>query len=265
MSNNLAVFGGFSKDAAQEEAAKVDTKKNYLDKLPVGTTVLRLMPPSIGRDRPWVTVHQHFVRLPGVEKPLVFNCPLKMLNQPCPACERAAQLGQSPNPQDQKMAKEWSPQFRAFANVIDRKNPEKGPQLWGFGLMIFKRLTYFRENEDFYGKDYTDPFSGRDIVVQRTGTNMDTRYQVDLAQKDAALAKSEEQMIEWAKLMADLDEVAKVLTWAEITERAKKAQADAGGGGSQPQTQARAAVAAAPAQPTIDADLGKVSDSNNPF
>lgn len=261
MLENLSVFGDFTRDAAVEDASKAGGNINYLSKLPVGTTVLRMLPPAAGRDRPWVVVHQHFVRVPGVDKPIVFNCPEKMANQKCPACEQMRALEKTGNPADFEAAKKYAPQFRVFANVIDRKNPNGGPLLWGFGAMIFKRLTYFRDNEDACGEDFTHPIHGYDIIITRTGTGQtDTRYQTDLARKASALADTEPQMIEWANAMADLEKSAYVPSWKEISERVEKARS--GVGGSTGQHHAIAASASAPAStPHAAAVAGGVSDA----
>lgn len=223
----MQVFGEFTREAAAADADKAGGRANYLSKLPVGTTVLRALPPAVGRERPWVIVHQHFIRIPGADSPIAFNCPEKMANQACPACEQMRRLEKTGNPVDFEAAKSYAPQFRVFMNVIDRRHPERGPLLWGFGAVIFKRLTHFRENEDVCGEDFTHPLHGFDIIVTRTGTGKtDTRYQVDLSRKSTPLANSQEQMVEWGNAMADLTKSEFVPTFKDILERVNKAKGE---------------------------------------
>lgn len=261
MNTSLQVFGSFTKEANSASKDKVGGDVAYLSKLPVGTTVLRLMPPAAGRDRPWVVVHQHFVRVPGADKPVVFNCPEKMKNERCPGCQQMRALEKTGNPVDFDAAKKYAPSFRVFANVIDRANPNDGPKVWGFGVSIFRRLTYFRDNDAAYGEDYTHPIEGRDLIITRTGTGpKDTRYQVDLSAKSTPLAATDEQMVEWAGRMADLDKSGYVPSWQEITEKVAKAK------GLEPPASQPAIETQAVSTPSVDQVAADVAaDDDIPF
>ena len=242
------MFGSFSTADADRAHNKLSSG-DFL-KMQDGSNVIRIIPPFKGQSLPWVEVHQHFVKFPDQQKPVVFNCPKLMGGGSCPACDKAEQLSLSGNPNDQKNAKEFEPGYRAFCYAVNRKEPEKGIQPFAFGKSILKRLIEFRRNPDLGGGDFTHPKTGKDIIITKTGAQMGTRYQTDLGAQ-RPLCETDDQLMEWLDNVPDegLQGFAKVLPLATIVTRLQEAA------GSALET-ARTTQSALPSS-SIDAAMGQ--------
>lgn len=213
--SNIAEYGRYELDAADAEYEDLQRSgSGSFMKLSEGNNPVRFLPPMKGRRSPFVTVHQHFIRLPGRDSPIVFNCPRIMARQDCPACKKAEKLSRSPNPADQQAAKSFWPSRRVFAAVIDRKDEAAGPKILGFGKQIHESLAELRRDEDSAG-DFTNPEGdGYDVVIQRTGMGKtDTRYKVRPARRSSPLGN-----MEWLGSMPDLQTMARVPSWDEIRQ-----------------------------------------------
>lgn len=208
----LSKFGSFTKEAAKAEASAGQSQE-WL-KLNTGTNVVRILPPLAGKTSPWVTIYQHFIKVPGA-KAVVFNCPRRMANMRCPACEKADRLRATGNPADERASKEFNPSMRTISFGLDRENPEKGIQMFAFGAMIKKRLIHFREKLD---KDFTHPTEGFDLVIDRTGQGLDTEYQTDLGTQ-GPITNNEAQLDQWLDGLPDLDSFSTVLSYEQIVAK----------------------------------------------
>jgi hypothetical protein len=231
-------FGSYTQGAATDEGEDLERAgSGHYMKLAVGKTVIRILPPPSGRSSPFITVHEHFIRIPGKERPAVFACPRVMKNQPCPVCSRANELRISPNSADQKRAEELWPSRRVYMNVIDRGDEEAGPKILGVGKTIHAALVAARtaEADDEVGhSDYTHPTEGSDIIVKRVGTTFkDTKYTVTVSPRTSELGDPE-----WLHTRPDLRQKLVVPTAEEIIamcqpdnpEDASDALPPAGGG-----------------------------------
>lgn len=218
----MEMFGTFTTDSADKAHTKLSSGDWF--KPQDGSNVIRIVPPFKGQALPWVEVHQHFIKFPGADRPVVFNCPKLMGGGACPACEKAEALSMSGNPNDQKNAREFEPSYRAFCYVVDRKQPEKGIQPWGFGKSVLKRLIEFRRNPDLGGGDFTHPQEGKDIIVTKSGQGMNTRYATDLGAQ-RPLCETTDQLVEWLEVLPEdgLQGFAKVLPLATILTKLQEA------------------------------------------
>jgi hypothetical protein len=228
--SNIVQYGKYEVEAAAEEQEELDKlTSGTFYKLKVGRNVLRFLPPKLGMRSPYVKVHQHFIRLPGMENPVTFNCPRMMAKSPCPACQKVDQLRSTGNPADYAAAGDLLPQFRVYANVIDKKAPEAGPQILAYGKKIHEALVQLRRDEDA-GGDYTDPIEGFDIVITRTGTGKnDTSYQVAPARHSTKL-----EDMEWIALQGDISRYGMVQSYDQIVVTLQKAGIGADTGEPEP-------------------------------
>lgn len=238
--SQLEQFGTYTKEAAAK-GQQSEATTGWL-KMQNGTNIVRLLPPLKGMDEPWITIFQHFIKVPGGSQ-IVFNCPRRMENLPCPACEKGDRLKQAGDAASEKMAKEfWSSQ-RNIAFALNRDDPDAGVQMFPFGTTIKKRLRHFVMK---LGKNYTDFKDGFDIVIERTGQGLDTEYQSDLGEQ-CAITDSKKQLEDWVTELPDLNSFAKVLSYDEIMQKFAAVS-------GQP-SPARKAVTSA----TVDADLGETA------
>lgn len=250
--SQLERFGKYSKEAATK--ARQEEASTGWRKWKDGTNIVRVLPPLLGMEEPWVKIYQHFIKIPGAPAPLVFNCPRRMKNAPCPSCEKGDRLKASGNPVDEKAARDWYAGERNIGYVIDRDDPDSGVQLQPFGSTIKKRLRHFREK---LGKDYTDLENGYDIVVEKMGSGMDTEYQTDLGEQGPVLADMK-QFEKWVEELPELTSFTKVLDYDTLVEKFGKA---AGGGVSVGATRPRAIKAA----PSAQDDANDLDDGGDPY
>lgn len=183
-STAIQKYGGWTPDQVQEQEADARKKISEWLSFPEGDTRVRFLPSPVPGGKPFVTVHQHNVKLPGKKKPIIVNCREMMASEPCPVCELMKKMKKSRDPQERENAGDLYPKFRAFANVAVRKIDSTGnivetvgPKKVGLGKKVFDKLLKLRKNPD-YG-DITDPSdNGVDITISRTGTTMnDTSYE----------------------------------------------------------------------------------------
>lgn len=219
----LRGYGSYTPEAAEAEKQEVDKVFGAkIIKFKVGRTPVRLLPPKEGHETPFKMIWMHFVDLPAEDKPAVFPCPRKMANKPCLVCAKAEELRTSGDEAIVEKAKRLFSKRQWYANAIDRKQPEEGVQLVAFGKEIMNQVVGIRKTFADDGIDFTNPYEGYDIVIERTGTGKeDTEYTVQARAKPSPLGESDEQMQEWIDKMVDLEQKAVPPTSEEIMRRLK--------------------------------------------
>ncbi len=227
-STSLVKYGSFELEAAEEEQKDIDQSGGAFFKLKAGRNVVRFPPPPVGARSPFLKVHQHFVQFPGMAKAASFNCPRLMSKLPCPVCKKCDELRATGNPADYELAGEYLAKPRVFANIIDRANPEAGPQIIAFGKKIHESLVALRTDE-VAGGDFTHPETGFDIVITRSGTTKnDTEYEVKASRKITPLGN-----MEWLEQLHDLGRLGRVPSGEDILRMlGGPARANVGGGRS---------------------------------
>lgn len=221
--SNIKKYKTFDLDEARAAQKRLDETagSNRFMTLAEGKTIVRFLPAMAGMPGPLVEVMQHFVRLPGKEKPVVFACPRSMAREFCPLCARADQYRGSRHKKDQEMARELYSSLRVYANVIDRGDEAAGPKILGFGRTIYSDLIKLREDDDF--GDFTHPKSGYDIQITRTGTGrFSTKYTVIPRMPGAPLKN-----MQWVELQPDLSSLVEVPSLEEIEKRLSGEEEDA--------------------------------------
>jgi hypothetical protein len=246
MSNAIVNYGSYDIEAADTEHEDLSRGGGNYMKLEVGRNVVRFLPPPPGRNTPFVTTFQHFLNLPGIAEPVIFNCPRLMARRGCPACAKGEKLKATGNPKDADAARDFWSSRRVFASVVDRNDEDAGPKILGFGKMIHEALVAIRRDEDA-GGDFTHPEEGFDVIIERTGSGKtDTRYTVRPARKSSPLGN-----FEWIETQPDLRHLAKVPTIEEI-----KAMVNPDDGSS---------AAGPTAQDDVNVVADAVSDDDIPF
>lgn len=239
----LVAFGSYDQEAATAEAeqASKDASGGDWYNLKDGPNVLRILPPRPGGRSPFRIRWRHWLDLPNGES-VKFNCPQKMTGEHCPVCERAEQMKTSADRTERDRGYAMSPQRQAIATVIDRSNPDKGPQLVQFpGKSVYDPLVNMR-NDPRGGGDFTHPLSGFDVIIKRSGSGKKkTRYEVLPDRNNSQLADTVEQMNDWIMSQPDIAAYCGAPTSQEIRDMISEAMGT--GGQAQPN---RAAPAAAP-------------------
>ncbi len=73
-----------------------------------------------------------------------YLCPRKTSKQPCPICEFQSKLRAQGDEDKEELAKSLFPKERQLFNVINRKEPDKGVQLWDISFHLFGKLLLAR-------------------------------------------------------------------------------------------------------------------------
>lgn len=229
----------------EEQAAADDEEVGEGGKTPfwkpsVGRSVVRMLP-GLGANKPMIVSQQHYIELPGRPK-VVFACPKVIGKKPCPACTKAEQLMASKNQADRETAFGLKPRLRVYANIVDRADVAKGPQVWGFGRTVYDQLRSLRADPDI-GDFFRIDASGFDIVVERKGTTKnDTEYHVRPSTKNCALGDA--SVLE---VQSDLNRFRDLMEYDDIVKRLKGENRDGTPRALPPTTSGPRAPQAAPA------------------
>lgn len=221
--SNLKKYEDWSADdavAEKEELDKLDPSSSFLA-LEVGNNMLRFLPPKKGTRSPMPGVFQHYVEIPGKDSSVSVVC-LEVHaepKRPCPVCKKAKEMQESRSSRDQEVGKKMLAKRRHFANVIDRKNEEKGVQIVGFPKTVYEQLLAIRD-DDAAGGNFTDPGpNGFDITITKTGQGMNTKYAVKAARQSTPLCEDAKQAEEWLESMHNLGKMAQTRPVKEILEQ----------------------------------------------
>lgn len=220
---HMVKYGSYeleSLDSEEEELSRGGS--GDFMKLKVGRNKVRFLPPLPGQRSPMRVVWEHHINLPTGEF-RNFACPRVMAKKQCIICRKADKLKTTGNPADFERAKKLFPKVRVYSNVIDRADEEYGPKILAFGKKIKEQLDEIRKDEDV-GGDFTNPDEGFDIVINRKGTQLDTKYNV-LPSKTSNLGD-----MDWIEQQHGLDRFAAILSEKQIRE--KLSAEDSGGGKS---------------------------------
>jgi hypothetical protein len=203
----IATYGDWTPEQMEEESKEMGGGGAWW-KPPVGTTAVRVLPPKIGWKSPFVIQHQHFIRMPGVDGPIIFCCPKMHEAKTCLACGKADELEASGNARDERAARQLRPQKRMMANiVVNPKDQNSKPQIWAFGKTVYDQLKAIRENDEG-GGNFLDPINGFNLGVKRVGTGKDdTKYTVIPSRTASGLAN-----MDWIDVQTDLRRMIKIPT-----------------------------------------------------
>ncbi len=207
---NLIKYEKYTPEAADDEQKQLGGS-NVFVKLEVGKNRLRVLPAPAGQRSPFKVVRQHGVEVPGEQYPVRFEC----LGKDCPACAEESRLSRTGNPKDRDRSYSMRAKPRIFCTAVDRKNEADGPKLWEFGKQIHEQLTKLLKNEDA-GGDFTDPYDGFDVLVDREGTGMDTSYTVFPARQSTPLNDDEQLAAEWCETRPDVEKYARIMSIEEV-------------------------------------------------
>lgn len=171
-----------------------------------GRNVIRILP-GVGDmdDFFWQTVGRHYI--PDTQRNYV--CPVFTIGDEdedvhCPICEFVNALYNAGDKDSKELAGKLRFRKQFWMNVIDRENEDKGPQIYTPGVTIFKMLAGLVTDPD-YGEIY-DQDDGLDITITRTGTGLETEYELRAKRKDSPLGTSD-QIDEWLEKAIDLSVV----------------------------------------------------------
>ncbi len=140
---------------------------------PEGESRIRVMPPwDSDVEEFWFATATHFNVGPDER---AVACPdMSGVSDSCYICRLVKRL--SRGDEDERAESDaMNARPRYLLSIVDLGNPQNGVQVWPAPKTIFRQLKKFWLNEEDYG-DFTSFKDGFDILVEKTGTGLNTRY-----------------------------------------------------------------------------------------
>ncbi len=170
-----------------------------------GASLIRILPPYSGED--WYKETWFHFGVGVDRKPIA--CARRLLDEPCYLCEQVDELRKSEDPRDVELSTQIAARRRVFYNIIDIDDVESGAQIFSSGVTIFKEFLMYVADPDW--GDITDPDEGYDIVIEREGTGIDTKYTVRAKKNPTPLI--DPGLLEELR---DLDEMVEILPYEQV-------------------------------------------------
>ncbi len=140
---------------------------------PEGESRIRVMPPwDADVEAFWFATATHFNVGPDER---AVACPdMSGVSDSCYICRLVKRL--SRGEEDERAESDaMNARPRYLLSIVDLGSPQNGVQVWPAPKTIFRQLKKFWLNEEDYG-DFTSFKDGFDILVEKTGTGLNTRY-----------------------------------------------------------------------------------------
>ena len=178
--------------AAQRAKMSARSGNNKILKPPAGKSRWRVLPGWRANDpnQFWHEFGAHWVKDAQKQVVGVYVCERETFNRDCEHCQlngevmrafKAAGITKDSKNESWKQIDEMRPQRVNLVNAIrmdgSNKNP-KQPLMLGLGAMAFEAFLAAWEAYNEQGINMLDPMEGRDIVIERTGENYETKYSV---------------------------------------------------------------------------------------
>jgi hypothetical protein len=150
-----------------------------------GSTLLRLLPAYSERGMFFRKIVRHRTRTAGGT--VIVGCPAAH-DLPCGLCEKAQELKDTGDPIKMKFAKDnLKPQVKYLYNVIVYAAPADGQgkskefgkvYVMEGGIMVHRQIISLDTDAMLGWADITNLNTGVNISIKRTGSNLDTKYEV---------------------------------------------------------------------------------------
>jgi hypothetical protein len=205
------------KESREERLAKIRQKLANTDiggggagfwNPPEGKSVIRILPPV--KDMEWFFQEVGTHQMSADRKKFVY-CPRFTSDGEldCPVCEIVHELYQAGGSANEKLAKQMKLSRKYWMNVIVRgktkDDDDRGPFIFTPGVRIFETLMTHITDPD-YGEIY-DQDLGMDLTIERTGSGVDTRYQVIVKPRQTPISKNDDEVAGLLEKARDLSYV----------------------------------------------------------
>lgn len=197
----------YSSDRGAIEEALADLGGGNFLKLKEGKNVIRILPPFDDSGLWFYESYLHYGFKSG-GKTVALPC----TGDGCLVCKKLNELA-SEGAEGSKLARRYGTRTKFYANVLDRDNGN-ALRIWGFSKKVLQALkSYWMDVDD--GCEFDDPINGRDIIVERSGKGLETRYEVRIRPKSTPAIEDGEEAPELFNIP---EEVEKEFTKEEIKE-----------------------------------------------
>ena len=160
-----------------------------------GEACVRILPPTWEDVEKWgdgweIGVYIHYSVGPDNG---TYLCLDKMKGEPCPVCEARRTIT------DQDEADQLKPGYRCICWVIDRDNEKAGPMIWSMPISLFRDINARSVDKKSNAPILIDdPEEGYDIIYNREGTGLKTKYTaVEVSREPSPLHDNEKLQARW--------------------------------------------------------------------
>jgi hypothetical protein len=137
---------------------------------------------------------------PAGEKGRGYTCPDVTYGKPCPVCRVRAKLAQLDDEEAHEIAKSIGVRIRYAIKAIERASPEDVLPVALPKTVYDEIFAAYRDD----GDDLSNPTSGRDIRVSKTGQGLKTEYKTRILE-ESVLAESKEERATLVKKGEDIN------------------------------------------------------------
>lgn len=185
--------GWYESDVDAIESALADLGGGNFFKCAEGKNVVRILPPYNDSGKFFIETKLHYGFKQDGKNIAVPYDPNSIISQRLNALASEGEEGA-------KLARRYGVRTKYYVNVIDRATG--AVKIWGFSKKIMDTLKKFYFDEED-GARFDDPEEGRDVIIERTGKGMDTRYDVRFRPKATPAIEADEEIPELFDLEAE--------------------------------------------------------------
>lgn len=177
-------------DALREAHANATRKGAGFWRPENGPNRVRFLPGWPGASVPFVTLHQHFL---GGDENKVYTCPSTPgIDRPCSICKESKRLLKGGEAEQQR-GNELKYNRANLWNVLVRGKEGEGVQIHKTAWSVHQALLGYSVDE-VNVPAFLDPFKGYDVIVDKSGSGLMTKYDVRLIPRPCSLAGSAEEI-----------------------------------------------------------------------
>lgn len=167
--------------AAQE--ADMKRNANYFS-FKDGRNVIRILPPWEGSEDFSKSFGKHWGTDENGSRFCVY-CPRDTFGKHCPICENLSHEWKKPGLTEERkeFLKDISSSLRYMANVVDLNDMGRGVQIAEFPKTVMEAIWKKMVDEEIGIGDVSDPDKGYDLIIDRVGKGLNTKYTVEPKKK----------------------------------------------------------------------------------
>jgi hypothetical protein len=160
-----------------------------------GTTRIRVLEGWPGAVLPFVTLAQHFL---GGEEQKSYACPATPgikdadgKDRTCIICKASRHYKRLGSEIEEQLGNDLSPRKVFLWNVLVRGKESEGIKIYSAGWTVHSTLLAYVADEE--NPNFLDPFKGFDVVIERIGSGLKTKYNIRAVTAPCSLARTKEE------------------------------------------------------------------------
>ena len=188
-----------------------------------GPNKIRILPGWVTEQPilPFVALAQHFL---GGEEKKSYTCPATPgIDRDCPICKVARLMKRKPSDVEQELGKAISARHVYLWNVIVRGKEGDGVKVLSAAGSAHKEILGYAA-DDANWPNFLDLERGADIILEKTGTGLQTRYAIRIATPSTPVLRNLAESYKLFEAAPDLIQFLKAETDEVLIKALRKAQ-----------------------------------------